>query len=158
LSLDIPNQHDGDALYSFAQALLKVSDVRFLNRERVRSTFLENFRELMATIAPTNHTFDWKDPRLDPAGKYPVDCRIDGAHTPLFVYALSSDDKVRDSTISLLQFERWQARYRSVGVFEDQEAINRKVLARFSDVCEKQFSSLASRDRIASFIGNAMTA
>ena len=33
----------------------------------------------------------------------------------------------------------------------------RKVLARFSDVCDKQFSSLATRDRIATFIQNAMT-
>ena len=37
----------GDALYSFVQALLRVADVTFLARERVRSTFLDDFREFM---------------------------------------------------------------------------------------------------------------
>jgi hypothetical protein len=156
LKLDIPDSQYGDALYTFVQALLKISDVRFLNRERVRSTFLEDFRALMESIALDRATFDWRDPRHDPDGKYTVDCRIEGVRQPVFVYALPSDDKVRDATISLLQFERWQIAHRSVGIFEDQESVNRKVLARFSDACEKQFSSLASRDRITSFITHAI--
>ena len=36
----------GDALFSFAQAILKIADVSYLSRERVRSTFIDDFRGL----------------------------------------------------------------------------------------------------------------
>ena len=86
-----------------------------------------------------------------------MDCRLNGMPKPIMVFALPSDDCVRDATISLLQFERWSIPHRSLAIFEDQEEVHRKVLARFSDGCEKQFSSLgANKDRIATYLGEAM--
>ena len=46
----IETQRYGDALYSFVQALLRITDVSYLSRERVRSTFIEDFRTFMTRI------------------------------------------------------------------------------------------------------------
>jgi hypothetical protein len=64
----------------------------------------------------------------------------------------------RDATITLLQFEKWGLAFRSLAIFKDQEQINRKVLARYSDVSEKQFSSLgANRERIKKYLEEALS-
>lgn len=156
LLVSITDSRYGDALFSFVQALLKVTDVLFLSRDRVVSTFMEDFQQFIsATVPAKRYTFDWHDPRHDPKGNYRVDCRINGMARPLFVYALANEERTRDATISLHQFENWKIPFRSVAVFEEQETINRKVLARFSDVCDKLYSNLGStRDRMSLYIQN----
>ena len=61
------------------------------------------------------------------------------------------------ATIALLQFEKGGLRFRSLAIFEDQESINRKVLARFSDVCEQYSSLTANRERITRFLNESMS-
>lgn len=154
LTTHVKGEEFGDALYSFVQALLRISDVTYLNRERVRSTFLEDFRALVAEVVPEGRrVFDWHDAERDPQGNYAVDCRVNKMARPLMIFALANDDRARDATIALHQFEKWGLPHQSLGIFEDQEEANRKVLARFSDVVEKQFASLAgNRDRIGGYL------
>ena len=110
LVLEVPEERFGDALFSFVQGLLKITDVAFLSRERVRCTFVEDFRALVSDVIPeVRRTFDWSDPGRDPHRMYTVDCRINGMPRPLLVHALTSDGRTRDATTALLQFEKWDS-------------------------------------------------
>ena len=143
----------GDALYSFVQGLIKITDVSYLTQERVRSTFMEDFRTLLEEQVPeSRRVLNYSDPQHDPDRNYVVDCRINGDRRPLFVFAILNDNRCRDATITCLQYERFGLGFVATGVFENQQEINRRVLARFSDVCEKQFPSLQSaRERFQAY-------
>ena len=158
LAIRIRGEEYGDALFSFVQGLIRISDVTYLSRDRARSTFLEDFNAFLTEhVDADRREFEWRADQHDPQGMYTVDCRINGMPRPIFAYALPNDARTRDATIALHQFERWDVPFRAVAIFEEQETINRKVLARFSDVCDKLFSNLAgNRGRIEDFLRDAM--
>lgn len=149
----------GDALYRFAQALLRISDVSYLSRERVKSTFYEDFRTLIAENVPEDrYVFEWHDTQHDPEGFYKVDCHINNMATPLFIYALPNDNQVRDATISLFQFEKWENSFYPIAIFQDADKVSNKVLKKFSKVCDKQFPSLQeNRLEIANYLREVLS-
>lgn len=159
LLIDVNDGQYGDALYSFIQALLKITDVTYLSRERVHTTFRDDFRTLCEESMPEDRlTFDWYHPQFDPNKLYKVDCHVNGMSRPLFVHALEGNRATLDATIALLKFEGWGCVFHSLAIFEDQGKINGNVLARFSDVCGRQFSNLTgNRERIAHYLGEIIS-
>lgn len=143
LIISITDHRYGDALFSFIQGILQITNMSWVSREIIHSLFMEQFQSLMEDLIPEERReFNWYEKRFDKEGKYTVDCYINGAPTPTLVHALNNDTKTRDTTITLHQFEKWDMKYRSIAIFENQENIGRNVLARFSDVSGKQFSTL----------------
>lgn len=152
LSLRVPHDDFGNALFSFVQALIRTSTVAQVTRERVASAFFDDFKELMSEIVPSERLdFDWHDRRHDPDGNYMIDCKINGAAPPWFVFAINSTDRCRNASITCLMYERWGFSFGSLVIFENQQEVNRKALAQMSDIVGKQFSSLGDRERITQY-------
>jgi len=160
LVLPVPGEQFGDALFSFVQAILRINDVSYLTRERVRSTFKEDFRSFLAEVISADRlTFDWRHQEHDPKGIYSSDCRVELPKRQLVVFGLAGDGRARDATIALLQYEKWNLSFRSLIVFEDQQTIGRNVLARLTDVADRQYSTLAgNRKRISRFLREELRA
>lgn len=150
----VDNDAFGDALFDYVQALSKITDISFLKREVVHSTFLDDFREFVRERVPAERrTFNWTDAEHDPDGTYPVDVRVAGPRRPLFFFALNTNTRVRDATISLLKYEQWGLEYDSAGVFEDVGDISDRQLTKFMDVAGTLFSNLkGNRDRLGGFL------
>jgi Domain of unknown function DUF1828 len=148
LVLPIDGQQYGDALYSFIQVLTKIDDIRYLSRDRVRSTFMDDFREWTRRVASAKREviYDWNEPHKDPTGNYPVDCKINGTGTPIFLFALPNNQRVAIAALSIHMFQKWGVAHKSIGIFEDQAKIDPRMVARFTDVCNKPFSTLAAAE------------
>lgn len=149
LVLSIPQGRYGDALFTFVQAITRITDMTFLDRATVKSTFREDFNRLVSEKAGEagiqNITFGYTHPAKDPQGKYPVDVRLNGVTSrQVLVFAVGNDDQCQTATIVLLQWEKWGEQSHSIAVFRDQTEINRQYLARFSDVLGRQLPSLDS--------------
>src|SRR5216684_583970 len=136
LILRVENEKLGDALYNFAQALVKIDDVRYLSREHARSTFIEDVRQMVRSIASLQRQieYDWHDPVIDPKGNYPVDCKINGRGKPVLIFALPNDQRVALATCSLFRLSQAGMKFKSVGIFEDQAKLDPRWVARFTDV------------------------
>ena len=161
LILDVSDERYGDALYDFVQALLKITDVSYLSKERVQSTFMEDFRALLREKMPEPEKcvfFNWSDQVRDPEGNYTVDCLINGMPRPILVYALSNDNKTRDATIALHQFKEWGVSFRPLGIFKNPEAASKKVLARFHNVCYDYFVDInESSESIGKYLDDSIS-
>ena len=134
--------------------LIKMGDVLCLSKEYVQPTFMTDFQLLLKGIIPENRReFDWHDEKYDSGKKYIVDCRINGLPEPIFVYALSNNDRIRDATIKIQKVTQWDIPFRPLGIFQDREAANQQVVGRFDDVCEDQFPKMeANRNKIIDYI------
>lgn len=146
----------GDSLFDFVQSLLKITDITFLERERTATTFFEDFKSSIYQITKKRKLkveFDYYADK-DKRRAYPIDARIKLEKKEIFIFAINSDNKCLNSAFSLLMFEKWGMNFGSIGVFEDQTEISRSVLAKFSDVCEKQITSLDQINRFDRYLEN----
>ncbi|APH38545.1 DUF1828 domain-containing protein [Methanohalophilus halophilus] len=143
LIIRIENEQYGDSLFSFIQALTKITDLSFIRKQHISSLFKEDFKEYMKQTFGDKCTFSYSEPKHDPDGNYVVDCYVD-LDRPLLIFALTGDYRCKDAIITCLAFKEWGYTFNSIGVFEESKNISPKVLAQSMDWVDKQFSTLTS--------------
>lgn len=153
LRMRVPSEDQiGHAVFSFVHAISKVSNVTQFTKEVARSTFMDDFKELVEEISSEAHLeFNWHDPIKDPDSLYPVDCRIDATGRPWFVFGIGNSDKCKNVTITCLKMENMVPEARTIAIFENQADVNSRAVAQLTDVVRKQFSSLGEKARIKNY-------
>jgi hypothetical protein len=146
LFIQLKNKADlGKKLFKFIQAIGRMMDVEYLSRERVRSTFFEDFKESIRKYFPkNNYEFKWHDNKHDQKGDFTIDCFLKVNDVQVFIFALNTNTSVRDATIAILQHKEWENKFKSIGVFENMEQISKNVLSRFTYSVDTMYPSLYS--------------
>lgn len=134
-------------LFRLGQALTKINDLTFLNRARIESTFYEELHEQLIRIIPSELIKkDYFFEEMDNSKDYPIDYRIEGKYSPLFVFGIPNRDKARLTTIILERLLRVDADFDSLIIFFDQGSIPKQDLARLSNVGGEMIASLDAED------------
>lgn len=145
--VDASMEHLADAVFRLGQAITRVYDLTFLNRSHVASTFYDDLQERIKSVIPEDKIKrDYSVPGLPGAENYLVDFFIETKGTPLFLYGVPSRDKARLVTIFLHHLIQNRVDFDSLIVFDNQEEIPRKDLARLSNVGGEMIASLNAED------------
>lgn len=147
LYIDVDPSEVSTAVFRLGQAITSVSDLTFLNRARVESTFIEDlYAALQNTVGSDKVQREYEVPGISSADKYIVDFRIPGKNSDFFVFGVSNKDKARLTTVVLEHLRGEQIEFESLLVFADQSIIPRDDLARLSNVGGEMVASLDAQE------------
>ena len=133
----------GEKLLRLCQTLTKITDLTFLNRLRVASTFWDDLKSMLNKVVTPPHVVEnYQVPSIPSPELYPIDFKIDGKTLPLFLFGIPDDRKAKMTTMILEHLLRLNVQFESLLVFADQTSIPKADLARLSNVGGEQISSL----------------
>jgi hypothetical protein len=148
----------GDALFSFVQALGRITSTTLWTKEIVASTFEDDLNTVISEAVPMAKLHsEYVDSEIDANGHYVVPYKIDTPVKPCFLFGIDSDLSCKEAIITCAHFERSGRKFHSVAVFEDQTEINRRSVAQLSDIIGKSFASLGAKDRLKAYLDELMT-
>lgn len=138
----------GDAVFRFGQGVTRIHDILFLNRGRVSNDFYEKLQRILKEILPPERIEeDYLEARLPAAEDYRIDYHVPRTSgDSLFVFGIANRDKARLTTIILERLLRHDIPFDSLLVFDDQQQVPRRDLARLSNVGGEMVASLDARE------------
>ena len=124
LHLDTPLETLYESVLQFSGCVQKVCNMRYWNREVIRSAFYEDLANCI------NTDFAAFEPKADqyPIPDYPsgVDWSLKHNNRDFYVFGIRGNDKAKNVAISLLEFQKAQLPFISLVVHEDIEELGRR--------------------------------
>ncbi|MDD3673474.1 MAG: DUF1828 domain-containing protein [Synergistaceae bacterium] len=143
-----------DSIFTFAQGILKISDMTMWKKERVKSMFYEYFREGVTRGAKGRElNFNYKDDEYDPNSLYPVDCLVTlkNGHRA-HIYGANSLDRANKAIISMYHYEKTGLNVPNCMILSDEMDFG-KTRIMLEEVADKILSSPKSaNDRLDPFL------
>jgi hypothetical protein len=129
------------SLLQFSQAVSKVCNMRYFKREVLASLFDEMLAEFIQDQLPRFRPAEKILPIPD-RDDLEVDWEFRPNGVPLYLFAVKDANRARLATISCLEFQRKNLKFKSIAVHEDMDKLGRKDRNRLTNACDKQFTSL----------------
>lgn len=129
------------SLLQFSQAVSKVCNMRYFKREVLASLFDEMLAEFIQSQLPRFQPAERILPIPD-RDDLEVDWEFRPNGVPLYLFAVKDANRARLATISCLEFQRKNLKFKSIAVHEDMDKLSRKDRNRLTNACDKQFTSL----------------
>ena len=139
-----------DGVFRLCQALGKIYDLSYLDKDYVRSTFYEDMAVVINKLTkgmPIEVIPGYQPAGLLNAKNHKIDYSLmGGGKPPLFLFGVPSDSKAKAVTITLQHLIIHNYHMRPMVVFENQEKITRQHLSRLTDanIGGYQVSSITS--------------
>ena len=143
-TVESPPEQIVETLFRYGQALTKIYDLTFLNRDRIGRTFYEDLKSVLFGIVDEERVeVDHIPAKVPHANNYPVDYQLAGRDgSPVFIYGIPNRDKARLTTIMLSHFLLHNIAFESIIVFMNQQELPRLDVARLTNVAGTAVASL----------------
>ena len=130
-------------LFKFSQCLTQIYDLAYVSQERTEQTFYFELERILQSCINGSELQQNYIPSEDPKNLYSVDYHVKSRRNKsVYVYGIHNSDKARLVTINLQHFQIEGLDFDSLIVFENQQQVSRKDVARVSDVASNQVYSI----------------
>lgn len=141
LYLDAPIGVVYQGVLQFAGCVQKVCNMRYWNRETVRSAFYEDLNGYVETemklFSPVqNHA------PLDMSDIFSVDWFLTHNGRGIYLFGVRGDDKAKNVVINLLEFQKANLPFISVVAHEDMDALGKKAKLYLTNNADIQYAEL----------------
>ncbi|MCL2148000.1 MAG: DUF1828 domain-containing protein [Methanomassiliicoccaceae archaeon] len=133
----------GQALYSLVQAIMQVSDLRFMSKTRVLNTFIDDIKELFKSSEMNPRCRFDLTVETPKGGVFTPDIYIE-EENPILVFGITNTDNCRDAVINMLELQRSPSNYRYFAIVEDLEGITVKDRQRLMRSADKTVEGLGN--------------